>query len=342
MAPYFSIIIPCYNCENTIERLLDSIVGQELEFEELEVIIVNDNSTDNFLEKVRKYESILNIKYFDTVREIHCPGNSRQVGLDNASGKWVTFIDNDDLFEYNVFKKVKDELESKEVKYGLVCLFDEYDNENEEIVKEFNHDISATWLHGKFYNVDIIRKTGVRFKEDLVSHEDLYFNNNLNVKLREYYDYDDLNYLDLKVYRWIANPESLSRKTEKDKYSYMELYLNDYIYSGTELYFELFNKTEKHKSECVFKIIMTLLFGYFYIQGSIFQHRIEDIIFDNIKDMHNLKARIEKEIGFTSIDILNFVYSNEDMYYNIRSMSYLATNGKFIENQSLRDFLLNL
>ena len=101
-----SIVIPCYNCESTIGRLLDSILANDLHKDLYEVIICNDKSTDNFLDIVKTYEDKMNIVYCETTREFHCPGNTRQAALPYIKGDWFTFIDNDDMFEPDAFKAV--------------------------------------------------------------------------------------------------------------------------------------------------------------------------------------------------------------------------------------------
>ena len=86
----FSIIIPAYNGEKFIGECLDSIFSQT--YKNLEVIVVNDCSTDNTLKVLEGYQQI---KVFST------PVNSRQgaarnIGLDNCTGDYVLFIDADD------------------------------------------------------------------------------------------------------------------------------------------------------------------------------------------------------------------------------------------------------
>ena len=99
-----SIIIPCYNCSTTISRLLESILANGLDKNDYEVIIVDDNSTDGFLNVVSEYESKMDIVYAQTVRDVHCPGNTREIGLGYVQGEWFMFADNDDMFEPTAFK----------------------------------------------------------------------------------------------------------------------------------------------------------------------------------------------------------------------------------------------
>ena len=94
--PFFSIIIPTYNRANLIAKTLDSILNQS--FKDFEVIIVDDGSTDNTSEIISPYISnqIRYIKKSNAER-----GASRNVGINEAKGQFVTFIDSDDLMYAN-------------------------------------------------------------------------------------------------------------------------------------------------------------------------------------------------------------------------------------------------
>ncbi len=90
-----SIIIPVYNAEPYIETCLNSILSQS--FKDYEVILVNDGSKDNSLNKIEKY--VLNHKIFKLfVTENNGTAVARNIGLDAATGKYIKFIDADDSF----------------------------------------------------------------------------------------------------------------------------------------------------------------------------------------------------------------------------------------------------
>ena len=99
MKELISVIINVYNGEKYIEKCLDSIINQT--YKNLEIIIVNDGSTDNTLNICQKYEDkrikIINQKNIGL-------SLSRNVGLDNASGEYVYFIDCDDFVEKDVIE----------------------------------------------------------------------------------------------------------------------------------------------------------------------------------------------------------------------------------------------
>ena len=100
--PKYSIITPEYNSFNLMERYFDSLENQT--FMDFEIVIVDDCSTDDSYEKLQEYarKSPLSITLKQSEKNFG-PGNTRNIGLDNATGEWVTFIDIDarcDLHPY--------------------------------------------------------------------------------------------------------------------------------------------------------------------------------------------------------------------------------------------------
>ena len=111
--PKISVIIPVYNTETYLLECLDSIVNQTLK--DIEIICVNDGSTDNSLSILKEYASKDNrIKIID--KENEGQGYSRKVGLDNSTGKYILFCDSDDYYsELTAFEELYNYIEKVEV-----------------------------------------------------------------------------------------------------------------------------------------------------------------------------------------------------------------------------------
>ena len=337
-----SIAIPCYNCEKTIGRLLDSIVDNGLNKEDYEVIICNDRSTDNFLDIVKTYEDKMNIVYCNTTREVHCPGNTRQAALPYIKGDWFTFIDNDDMFEPDAFKQVLKHIEDNKLEYTLVTNFREYFPETNTYGREMKNEGTDTWLHGKYFNrVNTLEKFGCRFKDDMFSHEDLYFNNwNLSHLVNEGRDYD---YLDIYTYKWSHNPESLSRSYFNEKYYYIETYLGDYLMGASYPYFDMYVSTmnPKVKNFAWNQIMMTMLHGYFYYQASVWRLGQNDVLPSTHDALRDFKRKIINELGLTEYEMINYIYNMPERYDKIKMDSRAGSNA-FVELTSFRDFITDL
>ncbi len=93
--PRFSIIICSYNIEDYIKRAINSILNQT--FKDYELIISDDCSTDNTLEKVKEIESD-KIKIIKTDSNTGTAGGTRNIGLKEAKGEYILFLDGDDTF----------------------------------------------------------------------------------------------------------------------------------------------------------------------------------------------------------------------------------------------------
>lgn len=101
--PAVSVIIPVYNAEKYLRECLDSVLGQSLK--EIEVICVDDGSTDNSLEILQKYaETAPRLRVFTQANARQ--GAARNRALDHARGEYVAFLDSDDSFAAGALEKL--------------------------------------------------------------------------------------------------------------------------------------------------------------------------------------------------------------------------------------------
>lgn len=99
-----SVIVPVYNGEKYIKRCLDSIVNQTM-FKRLQVIVVDDGSTDDTLNILRDYE-----KNHKNIIVLNIPNagvsNARNVGIEAATGDYIAFVDSDDWIDCDCYEKM--------------------------------------------------------------------------------------------------------------------------------------------------------------------------------------------------------------------------------------------
>ena len=124
--PFFSIIIPVHNSEKYVDKGLRSIIKQT--FQDYEALIINDNSTDGTLDVVKKViRNKGNFKIINLEKNMGV-ANARNIGIEAASGKYICFLDDDDIWLIN-----KLEVEHKEIiDKKLDWVFSNYEVLNEK------------------------------------------------------------------------------------------------------------------------------------------------------------------------------------------------------------------
>ena len=101
MNDLISVVVPAYNIENYIERCIKSILNQT--YSNIEVIIVDDGSTDNTGSIIDKY-ALKDHRVIPLHKENGGVSSARMEGIDRAKGEWIGFVDGDDVIEENMYE----------------------------------------------------------------------------------------------------------------------------------------------------------------------------------------------------------------------------------------------
>lgn len=103
-----SVVIPCYNCERTIEETIETVLSQT--YKNIEIILVNDGSTDNTISTIKNFitdkESIMLVD-----QKNQGQSRTRNTGAKNAKGKYLLFLDSDDKIDSTFIEKCVNVLE---------------------------------------------------------------------------------------------------------------------------------------------------------------------------------------------------------------------------------------
>lgn len=194
--PKVSVIVPVYNVESYLQESLDSIINQTLK--EIEIICVDDASTDNSLAILKKYAK-KDKRIIVLEQENQGAGVARNTGLDIARGKYLSFLDPDDFFELSLLEDCYNkaiETDVDIVVYGSnsyddnTSLFSDqiagsqngirYVNLPENHIfshidmqdKIFNTFLFVPW--NKFFKTDFIKENSIRYQPVFRSN-DIYF-----------------------------------------------------------------------------------------------------------------------------------------------------------------------
>ena len=108
---YFSVIIPVYNASPWILECLDSVANQS--FKDFEIVIVNDGSTDDSLEKIKSFKEKNSAVIISIIEQENCGlGAARNTAVKKATGLWLAFLDADDYWSGNKLLTLYKEINS--------------------------------------------------------------------------------------------------------------------------------------------------------------------------------------------------------------------------------------
>ena len=176
-----SVIVPAYNMGKYIKRCLLSLVNQTLS--DIEIIVVNDGSTDNTLENIIEVQNQYNIVKVINQNNMGAI-EARKSGLSIAKGEYILFVDGDDWIELNTLEllynnaKIND---SDIVIYDVFLVYSDRKHKfsdvngiiSEDYLKNLFLGKIQNWTVTKFLKLDFIRDNNVIFPKDMSYGEDL-------------------------------------------------------------------------------------------------------------------------------------------------------------------------
>lgn len=254
-----SIIIPVYNTAKQLRRCLNSIVTQLND--KVEVILINDGSTDNSISIIHDYiEHYNQLKLYDKPNE--GVSSSRNIGLKVAVGQYVAFVDSDDYVENDYICKMLANIQKMELDKLDLMIFGFYRREGEnysvnspmvrknesDIIKDiFVQKYNAPW--NKIFKKSIIDTYKLEFPVTMRTSEDLFF-------LLTYVQHDckigTVN--DCCIYNYCDNPYGAVKNAK-------EQYLIDTI----KIYHKIQSMVEESSISYMDEIENSIMERYYYI-----------------------------------------------------------------------------
>ncbi len=212
-----SIVIPCYNCETSVAKCLDSVQAQT--FEDWEALVVNDGSSDNSAEILRRFAS------GDPRIKVMTQGNEGQAiarnrALAQASGTYVCFLDADDFYDETFLADLHAEAERSGA--DIVMTTTRRVKANEVVQTHFDRAVLTRFSdkirvlpHGgvwdKIYKVDLIRKHQITFPAHLYYEDNLFL-------VKVLFHSGKFSVINGAGYNYVSNPNStLHNPTLEDK-----------------------------------------------------------------------------------------------------------------------------
>lgn len=223
-----SVIVPVYNVEKYLDKCVQSIVTQT--YTNLEIIMVDDGSPDNcpkMCDEWARKDSRIKVIH----KENAGVSSARNEGLDFAKGKWVMFVDADDIVSKDIIIMLLENTNSEDT-LALCCMcknqlkLDKY-NENveckiytiddiiesdiEKIDQSFNVNFTSPWA--RIFSLNIIKINNLKFSEKVIYGEDYVFNLNYWIKI------SNIKIIKFIGYYYRTNSNSISSNHKSDAYS---------------------------------------------------------------------------------------------------------------------------
>ncbi len=211
-----SIIVPVYNVEKYLDKCLNSLVNQTLE--DIEIIVINDGSTDNSQNIIDKYVKKYPNKIKSFIKENGGQGSARNYGLKYATGEYIGYVDSDDYVNFDMFEKMynKAKIENSDV---VICGTNVVSIEGNLLKREPSvvyNNLTLDLLLGKLavwnkiYRKDLIIKNNILFRSK-VWYEDVDFT------VKVIFDNLQISFVNEELYNYLLRPGSTMNNSNISK-----------------------------------------------------------------------------------------------------------------------------
>lgn len=317
-----SIIVPVYNVEKFIEKCLYSLLDQNLQKDQYEIIVINDGSTDNsyyFAKNIAQLET--NIRLL--TQENRGLSATRNRGVVEARGKYIYFVDSDDFIAPNILKILLDISDTNNLEmlaFNLIKVDVNFKfleiNHNTTMAKLTKVVDGVTFLTVRGFKPGscwfIIQKeflvqTGLKYVEGRML-EDVIFNAHLFPLLQR------IAFLPLDVYFYVIHQESIMRNTEPAHYLKL---IEDYEFALNELNSTILNLKDKISPKAIYgmKNLQSTFLSFLFIR--VLRSNLEfSNISSIIKRLKNKGMYPIQNFGGTLKDkTMRFVINHKGLYY---------------------------
>lgn len=314
MKPLLSVIVPVYNVEKYLKRCLESILVQS--WNDYEIILVDDGSTDSSAQICDLYA-----EKYEMIRVIHKENkglsDTRNRGIEEASGEYVYFPDSDDWLEPNTFSELSDVIE--ELTYDIISFNREFVTSEEDKLISAKSRIQK--LSGKQALLEMLKQSDVTgFANDKIYRKKLFLDNDIEFPVGKYYEDLGTNYklflkatkvyvTNQKYYHYlITNPDSITQSWNEQKLQDMFGFYREIYYSP--LIREKFEELE-----------IEILQAY-YINGLI--HILSSLYKSNISAQYSdIEKDIKQEIVKNSLGVTKLLNQPNKIKYLLYKLGLL-------------------
>lgn len=317
MKSKISIVIPVYNAENYLSECIESIINQTIGFENIQLILVNDGSTDNSKKIIDDYcNKYSNIEAYHLEKSHKIGGFARNVGIKHATGEYLMFVDSDDYISDTACEKMYKTITENEadiVTANYKCMnedgkiwdkpiFDDERCKSGEL-KEVNQDFFYLFCPSvclKIFNNDLIKKYNIGFLGK-VPAEDAYFSCSAFLKSKKVYYLSDVIY-----YYRRRNTGTMSTSWMRNKKYFLGV---NFAFKEIYKLFEKENRLEDYKYFYA-KNLLSLIYKFIDTKLLSNEERIE--LIDEMNWFFKQSERFNIVLAQNSIEILLKNLINKD------------------------------
>lgn len=289
-----SIIIPAYNCAATLERTVASVINQKCN--DYEIIIINDGSKDNTTEICKKLET--KYSFIRCIsKENTGVADTRNIGIKNAKGKYIAFLDSDDLWDKNYYdQELKNRLENNDTDiFVFSCCFANLDCEPIENINVKNESLKGgDYAAGLFYHSfcayifkrEFLNNNDIRFSTKLQYGEDEVFRSKALYLAKEIESEDKMSFY------YVNNPYSATKMNRNYKqyalqklqayYELKNFFFDQYAKRGEEL--RIKNNIVALYLTVSFKLLPEVGYGYNNLKELAQKEELHSVVDNSGKD----------------------------------------------------------
>lgn len=217
--PLVSVVIPCYNCADFIEETLESLENQT--FGDFEVVCINDGSTDRTLEILRAWERKGTL-YMRIIDQPNGGGSkARNRGVEEACGKYIMFLDADDMYHEEMMERLADAAEKHRADVAYCKLSRNYDTVM-SVISDSMQSTSETQteaMNHLLYQMGDFGFCTYLYKKSVLTDHQLLFDENTRYGEDREYNWKYLchctafAFVDLPLYYYRVNPTSATKQS---------------------------------------------------------------------------------------------------------------------------------
>jgi teichuronic acid biosynthesis glycosyltransferase TuaG len=174
--PLVTVIIPLYNAEKYIVETIESVMNQT--YQNWELLVIDDCSTDNSRSLVEKFEKEdSRIRLIESETNFGGPARPRNIGIDNAKGEYIAFLDADDVWTNSKLKKQIEIIHN--TNYDIIYTLANTIDTNSNIIGEFKNQNIYNKL--KYFYSDLT----ILYFSNYININTVLMKKDLNIKFRE-------------------------------------------------------------------------------------------------------------------------------------------------------------